>query len=140
MKRANVGSDEHSDRDPKKVKMLNPADQRRISPVDFVFNTFRKNNIDTARIIADSNKKFSEPTPEMINAYNLETTKAGRENDLIKLKNLHKSGVHLHCCNKFGDSLVHLACRRGLTNTVKFLVEEAKVSVYGLCGLSRSYF
>lgn len=28
------------------------------------------------------------------------------------------------CCNRFGESLMHLACRRGRTEMVRFLVEE----------------
>ncbi|OEU09643.1 hypothetical protein FRACYDRAFT_164056, partial [Fragilariopsis cylindrus CCMP1102] len=28
------------------------------------------------------------------------------------------------CCNKFGESLMHLACRRGRTDMVQFLIEE----------------
>jgi hypothetical protein len=32
--------------------------------------------------------------------------------------------VYFRCCNKFGESLMHLACRRGRTDMVQFLIEE----------------
>ncbi len=53
-----------------------------------------------------------------------------RDNDLEKLKELYASGVILESCNRFGESLLHIACRRGHTRMVKFLVEEVKVSVH----------
>jgi ankyrin repeat protein len=55
---------------------------------------------------------------------------AVRDNDLEKLKELYASGVTLESCNRFGESLLHIACRRGNTRMVKFLVEEVKVSVH----------
>jgi hypothetical protein len=32
------------------------------------------------------------------------------------------------CCNKFGESLLHLACRRGRTEIARFLIEELTMS------------
>jgi hypothetical protein len=32
--------------------------------------------------------------------------------------------VYFRCCNKFGESLMHLACRHGRTDMVQFLIEE----------------
>lgn len=34
----------------------------------------------------------------------------------------------LHCCNKARESILHLACRRGQTEVVRFLLQEVKVS------------
>jgi len=34
------------------------------------------------------------------------------------------NGQHFRCSNRFGESLLHLACRRGRTDMVRFLVEE----------------
>jgi ankyrin repeat protein len=35
-----------------------------------------------------------------------------------------KKEIQFRCCNKFGESLMHLACRRGRTDMVRFLLEE----------------
>ena len=59
----------------------------------------------------------------MIDAYTMEVSMAARKNDIKTLR-------ELHACNKFGDSLLNIACRRSNTKIVKFLLEEAKVSVF----------
>ena len=73
---------------------------------------------------------FVKVTPEMIEAYDKEILRAVREKNLEKLKGLHQQGRVLQCCNRFGESLLHMACRNGLTDIVKFLVKEAKVSLH----------
>ena len=44
------------------------------------------------------------------------------------LRELHQqyNGLqqHFRCCNRFGESLLHLACRRGRTDFVRFIIEE----------------
>lgn len=35
----------------------------------------------------------------------------------------------LYCCNKFGESILHMACRRGFTDVVQFLLTEGKTSL-----------
>jgi len=43
----------------------------------------------------------------------------------------HKNLPHatfFRCCNQFGESLLHLACRRGRTDMVKFLLEESRTT------------
>lgn len=100
-----------------------------MDPTDFVNTVFEGRNYDTNKIIAKATNEFIKPTAEMITGY-ATTSELVREDNLDKLKELHASGVSMQCCNRFGDSLVHIACRRGLTRIVKFLVEEAKASVH----------
>jgi len=33
------------------------------------------------------------------------------------------------CCNRFGEGILHMACRKGLYNSVEFLLHEAKVTL-----------
>merc|ERR1711957_744069 len=42
---------------------------------------------------------------------------------------LHKSGKTLSCCNPFGESMLHMVCRRGYSEMLSFLLEEVEVSV-----------
>ena len=37
---------------------------------------------------------------------------------------MHKKGKTLQCCNRFGESAIHMACRHDLTDVVKFSIEE----------------
>jgi ankyrin repeat protein len=70
--------------------------------------------------------KLSEP---MIEAYTVEVVKAARSGDTALLRKLHAEGKSLQCCNRFGESLIHMLCRRGELEPVKFLTEEAGVSL-----------
>jgi Ankyrin repeats (3 copies) len=72
---------------------------------------------------------FIGVTPERVAAHTPEVPKTIRKGDLKRLKKMHASGVRLDGCNKHGESTISLACRLGKFEIVKFLVEEAKVSV-----------
>lgn len=43
------------------------------------------------------------------------------------MRSIHESGRSLRCCNRFGESLLHVACRRSTPEIVKFLLKEAGV-------------
>jgi len=83
---------------------------------------------------------FLKPTEAMIEAFKLEPVKAVRRNDVEALKRIHSAAAAssissssatspLQCCNRFGESLLHMACRRGHVEMVRYLVEEANVSL-----------
>lgn len=98
------------------------------SPTDVALKIYKEHGID-ADDASSIDYQFVTPTAEMIKGYTMETTKAVRDGNLKKIKELHASGVSLTCCNRFGDSLLHIACRRGDLEVVKFLLEEAMVSI-----------
>ena len=119
----------------KRMKTVNVIET---SPSDYAEAAFRANGFDTDDIIEKAYQKFYEPTTEELQAYTFETSRAVRDNDLARLQQLNDKGVLLDCCNRFGDSLLHIACRRGHTETVKFLVEEVQVTVNRLDDLRRT--
>ena len=53
------------------------------------------------------------PTPKMVADYDLELVSAVRERDFECLRRLHAQGRSLDACNKYGESVMHAACRRG---------------------------
>ena len=71
---------------------------------------------------------FAPPTPEQIEAYSNAALSAVRTSDVNSLRQLHAEGHSLECCNRFGESLLHVACRRSNAEIVSFLLNEAKVS------------
>jgi Ankyrin repeats (3 copies) len=101
------------------------------SPADFVLAVFKANHFDVienpslAQLVP-----YVKPTPAMIDAYKIETIRMVREKKLDELRKSHQEGDVLNCCNRFGESLIHLACRRGCTEIVTFFVKEAGVSLY----------
>lgn len=68
-------------------------------------------------------------TPQRLEAYSVEVARAIRRGDLAVLRYHHKKGATLDSCNSNGESTIHLACRLGRLEMVRFLVQEAKVSV-----------
>jgi hypothetical protein len=72
---------------------------------------------------------FPEISDDELSSYANDVVTATRENDLETLRQIHESGRSLNCCNRFGESILHMACRRGYTEIVKFMLYEANVSV-----------
>lgn len=72
---------------------------------------------------------FADPTEEEVNAYAHDVLTAIRTRDIEKLREFHESGRPLKCSNTFGESLLHLACRRGFFEVASFLIKEARVTV-----------
>mmetsp|Transcript_14221 Transcript_14221/g.21689 ORF Transcript_14221/g.21689 Transcript_14221/m.21689 type:complete len:250 (-) Transcript_14221:27-776(-) len=75
------------------------------------------------------NKQRRKPTEMDVAAYNKNVVTAVRTSDLEALKAMHAAGQSLDACNPFGESLLHMACRRGDPRIVKYLVEDAKVKI-----------
>ena len=103
-----------------------------IKPSDYVRSGFKANGADISSIKEEAELLFiiNKPTKEMMDAYTLDILNPVRQNDLEKVIDLHQSGIlTMNCCNKFGESLLHLACRRGYTSIVRYLIDEVRVNV-----------
>jgi ankyrin repeat protein len=74
---------------------------------------------------------FSKPTKEQLAGYDIHVVSAIRTSNLDKLKELHQAGKTMNACNQFGESLIHMACRRGDVGVVKFMLscDDVKVNV-----------
>jgi hypothetical protein len=123
---------------PPKKKMKLEADADSPRPSEFLVQAFKENGFSPEDVISCATSKIVKPTPESVQSYTMEVTKAARQNNLDKLRELHEAGAVMDCCNRFGDSLVHIACRRGHTEIVKFLVEEVKASVHFVGDMKRT--
>jgi ankyrin repeat protein len=100
------------------------------SPQEYLMEIVKNRGIDVQ--IQDSLQIqgfFSEYTEEEVSFYNADVLNAIRNQDIGKLREFHASGRPLKCSNSFGESLIHMACRRGFFDVVSFLIREAKVPV-----------
>ena len=70
---------------------------------------------------------FEKPPEADIAAYDIESVRAVRSSNVERLRELWANGKSLDACNPFGESLLHMACRRGDLKLVKFMVTEVKV-------------
>jgi hypothetical protein len=73
---------------------------------------------------------FEEPKKFEIEAYGFEILDAVRTRNIDKLREFHSQGRPLKCSNQFGESILHLACRKGFEDVVDFLVNTANVPVW----------
>jgi ankyrin repeat protein len=101
-----------------------PAKKQRTSPVSVLRTIFGKADNENS-----PPKSFSKPSGEEIDAYDLDAVRAIRSGDLTKLKHLHMAGKNLNAANQFGESLLHMTCRRGNLAILSFMLREAKVRV-----------
>jgi ankyrin repeat protein len=64
------------------------------------------------------------PTSSQIENYDTELVSAVRQSDLAKLKALEGCGRNLRACNRYGESILHMACRRAEIDVVKYIVDN----------------
>ena len=73
---------------------------------------------------------FDAWTDERKAAYGKDLIAAVRSQDIEQLRAWHLSGRTLQAANRFGESALHMACRRGFLDVVRFLTEEAGVNLW----------
>ena len=100
------------------------------NPQDLLLNYLRQQGYKAyTRKSSSLSDFFLEITPEHVEAYSTELVKATRDRNIALLREMHKEGKTLQCSNRFGESLLHMACRRGYTDIVRFLIKEAQVTL-----------
>lgn len=69
---------------------------------------------------------FASITEEQLAAYTLEVLTPARDNDVKTLRKLveERGSQVVNCTNRFGESLLNLACRRGFTELAEFLLSK----------------
>jgi ankyrin repeat protein len=121
-------SDEENQPSRKRVSI---SSNKVISPYQFVREMYIANGLTIKENNAEFSALFSKPTDTQIAAYCLDTIKAvARSADIDELRRLLASGVSFDCCNRYGESLISMVCRRGNTEIVRFLMKEANVSLF----------
>lgn len=73
---------------------------------------------------------FPVATEEQHSGYTMDVVSAARNNDVHKLRSLRDNeGATMDCFNRFGESLLHMACRRGYKEMTEFLMADPTVEV-----------
>lgn len=72
---------------------------------------------------------YNKPTPLQLASYDLHLIEAVKENRIIDVKEMINCGLSPNPSNGFGESLVHMLCRRGYTDMLLFLVTEFNCDV-----------
>ena len=107
-----------------------------LKPSDFARSIFKRNRMPLRDQQSNEATPFQEPTKIDMEIHANHSQRiydfVRKGNDLegfkqciIELQNTYKQQMKpFRCSNRFGESLMHLACRRGRTEMVRFLVEE----------------
>jgi Ankyrin repeats (3 copies) len=100
------------------------------TPVQFLVSLYERTERGANLLKRNGLKKsFLKPSDRAIDAYDLGVVKAVQAGNVAALRTMLKSGVAFDASNRFGESIIHMASRRGDVNVVRFLVEEANVQV-----------
>lgn len=103
------------------------------SPISSLLNELRKISGHTSPRTFPAHEMtnvFHEYTPAEYEAYDKDAVGAINNANMEQIRTWFSQGRSLQAANQFGESLLHIACRRGSLEVTKFLVMEASVSVW----------
>jgi hypothetical protein len=107
---------------------LNMEEQQ--TPQDLLKQIIQQKDISPKFSLAlDVHYFFLKMTSKNVQAYDMAKAVAIRNCNIPALRAMHLKGEILQCCNRFGESIVHTACRRGSAVCIQFLTQEAGVSL-----------
>jgi hypothetical protein len=95
-------------------------------PEDVLDKLLRSNGISSGMLVC-ADCSFLKVTDDHVKSY-AAAAEAAREGAMDKLQKLYQDGTNLQASNIYGETLVHLVCRRGESSMLRFLI-GAKVSV-----------
>lgn len=129
----------------KKQRLMSPAVQRivsapeQIKPDDFLHKLLASKG-KTVKYTPASRITgfFTKVSDEYVEGYSMEVVKAVRADDVATLRRLKAEGRTMLCGTKFGDSIVHLACRRSCVKVLDFLLNEVGISPRLVCDFGRT--
>jgi hypothetical protein len=73
---------------------------------------------------------FEAITDIRLQSYSVDVINAAKTSDLDFLRaSFHEHNLNMNACNRFGESILHTACRHSNLDVVQFLVMEANVNL-----------
>ncbi|KAI2502437.1 hypothetical protein MHU86_12013 [Fragilaria crotonensis] len=112
-----------------RADILSPSHLDQINPDSHLHSMLKSMGVASQTYAAlDLKDYFIQTTAAHTSAYGSDVLRAVRERDFSALRKMHLAGRTLQCCNTFGESILHMACRHGDLEVVRFLVNEAGVS------------
>lgn len=95
-----------------------------LPPLDFLTKLLKSRGYDELERPLKSSSLKKPPSDKQVGDYTTELILAVRNSDLERLKELHEEGMSMNACNKYGESIVHLACRRSSYEVVHFILHN----------------
>jgi hypothetical protein len=107
------------------------------TPKEYLISLLSSGGIDyTTQTTSSQSINYVQGTSS---GYTMELMSAVKKGDLDYLRSLWTNGKrNFQHCNRFGESIVHAAARHGRTHILKFLSNEADVSLLVKCDTGRT--
>lgn len=93
-----------------------------ISPQEFLWGILQERGYETSPLFSKTQAFFRPPTPKQVEDYDIALLNAVKTGDLAQLQDMAQQGRQMDACNKYGESIVHISCRRGQAETLRFLL------------------
>ena len=100
-----------------------------IDPQDFLNRMLKQRSYSTTSFSSIESAYYNRPTPLQQASYDLYLIDVAKNGNIDKLKDIFNAGLSPNPSNTFGDSLLHMICRRGWDGVLGFLVNELRVGV-----------
>lgn len=91
-------------------------------PEDFLHEILRERGYSTQMVSVKDTAFFRTPEPDQVAAYDKVILSAVLDEDEAALERLRAAGRRMDACNRFGDSVLHMACRRGRARALRYFL------------------
>eukprot|EP00752_Nemacystus_decipiens_P017518 g15701.t1 len=91
-------------------------------PEDFLHSILKQRGYSTEMAAMKETVFHRAPEPDQVAAYDKAILRAVLDEDEAALERMRVSGRRMDACNRFGDSVLHMACRRGRAVALRFLL------------------
>ncbi len=91
-------------------------------PEDFLHDILRERGYSTEMAAMKETTFHRPPEPDQVAAYDKAILSAVLDEDEGTLERMRVAGRRMDACNRFGDSVLHMACRRGRAAALRFLL------------------
>ena len=94
-----------------------------LSPQAYLDKMLSKRGYSTTKYCSLEGGYYCRPTPYQQASYGVRISQAVRGSDSTTLRRLLDCGLSPNPCNNFGESLIHMVCRRGDSKILRILLE-----------------
>ena len=126
--------------DPTTGKTVTNPSLGSTKPDDRLQSILQANNKQTLeyRPYTELPKFFVPIQPQHVEAFQADIINAVRGKSVEAIQALHQQGKMMQCCNKFGESIVHMACRQSSAEVLEYLMTAAQVNIRVCCDSGRT--
>ncbi|CAN0296087.1 unnamed protein product, partial [Hapterophycus canaliculatus] len=91
-------------------------------PEDYLHDILRERGYTTEMVAMKETIFHRPPDADQVAAYDKAILRAVVDEDEAALERMRAAGRRMDACNRFGDSVLHMACRRGRATALRFLI------------------